>query len=152
MTTALPTSPLTDELGANGRQASASSSRVLPRRRCLNCGEFGHYRKTCTTRISPTEQLELTRAEVARLQAEVAFLVTELEEERIDRAAMASRTTLELVTEVELTCIHCGQSCERATVHRDRTRDQGHTPAVYGEESSTLRASAPGARVPGRAA
>jgi hypothetical protein len=97
-------------------------------------------------------QLAVAQADVARLRGEVAQLTAQLEEERIERIALTSSITLKVVDEIELTCVHCGQQCERAIVHRDRARDQGHTPAPYVEKLSTMRACAAAPRIPGRAA
>jgi len=156
LTKALPTSPLTDELVADGRQASATSSRVLRRRACPNCGVLGHYRKKCP-QSSPAQQLDAARAEIARLEAETARLVATNMELRqdlaVERRVLSTRSArLELVDEVELNCVHCGRPCERAIVHRERERDQGHAPAVTRESLSIVRAAAAGERVPGRAA
>jgi hypothetical protein len=105
---------------------------------------LGHYRKKCP-QSSPTQLLEAARIEIARLEAETARLVATNSELRddlaIERRVLASRSArLERVDEVELNCVHCGRPCERAIVHRERERDQGHTPAVTREVTSILRA------------
>ncbi len=145
MTLTLPPSPLTDERVADGRQASATRSRVI-QRRCLNCGELGHYRKSCP-RHTPAALLEAARAEIARLEAVVERLTIETDEkvreaQRIERSAQRVPMRLAKVRAIELTCVNCGQTCERAVVHKQRERDQGHAPAVYGEQLTYVRAVA----------